>query len=73
MLEIIDQMPLYVAVFGAATLGLAPFFPEPHIWEKIKMMRAGTLKRPIDIFDFMLHAAPFALLLAKLVRMATAG
>lgn len=66
MLELIDQMPLSYALLGAATLGLAPFFPEPHIWEKIKMLRAGTLKRPLDIFDFLMHAAPFALLAVKL-------
>ncbi len=69
MLELIDQMPLSYAVLAALTLGLAPFFPEPHIWEKIKMIRAGTLKRPIDIFDFLLHAAPFVLLAVKLVRL----
>ena len=66
MLELIDQMPLSYALLGAATLGLAPFFPEPHIWEKIKMIRAGTLKRPLDIFDFLMHAAPFALLAVKI-------
>ncbi len=69
MLELIDQMPLSYAVLAALTLGLAPFFPEPHIWEKIKMIRAGTLKRPIDIFDFLLHATPFVLLAVKLVRL----
>ncbi|MBA1331644.1 RND transporter, partial [Candidatus Endoriftia persephone str. Guaymas] len=44
-------------------------FPEPHIWEKLKMLRAGTLTRAIDIFDLLFHAAPFLLLLLKLVRM----
>jgi len=34
------------------------------------MLAAGTLSRPIDIFDLLLHAAPFALLVAKLIRMA---
>ncbi len=72
MIEFLDQMPLSIAVLAAATLGLAPFTPEPHIWEKLKMIRAGTLKRPIDIFDFLLHLAPFLLLAAKLVRMALA-
>ncbi len=71
MFELIDQMPLALLAVAAATLGLAPFFPEPHIWEKIKMLRAGTLKRPIDIFDLLLHAVPFLLLGAKLLRMAT--
>ncbi len=71
MLELLDALSLQIAVLGALTLGLAPFFPEPHIWEKLKMLRAGTLRKPIDIFDLLLHAAPFALLAAKLLRMAT--
>ena len=52
----------------ALFLGLAPFIPQPHIVEKIRMLTAGTLKRPIDIFDLFWHAWPFALLLYKLAR-----
>ena len=69
----LDQLPLSVLVIAALTLGLAPFFPEPHLWEKLKMLTAGQLSRPIDIFDLMLHAAPWLLLVAKLLRMVTAG
>ena len=61
-----------IAVLAALTLGLAPFVPEPHIWEKLKMLAAGTLTRPIDIFDLLLHAAPWLVVIAKLVRMALA-
>jgi len=49
-------------------LGLAPFFPQPHIVEKIKMLAGGTLERPIDIFDLIWHAWPFALLAYKIIR-----
>ncbi len=73
MLSNLDQLPLSVLVIAALTLGLAPFFPEPHLWEKLKMLTAGQLSRPIDIFDLMLHAAPWLLLVAKLLRMVTAG
>ena len=72
MLELIDQTPLSYAVIAAATLGLAPFVPEPHIWEKLKMLRAGTLKKPIDVFDLLLHTAPFLFLAVKLLRMGVA-
>ncbi len=48
-------------------LGFAPYFP-PHIVEKVRMLMAGNLKRPIDIFDLFWHAWPFALLLARVVR-----
>lgn len=70
MLQFLDEFPLLYAVIAALTLGLAPFVPEPHIWEKLKMLRAGTLRKPLDWFDLALHTAPFALLIAKLLRMA---
>ncbi len=66
----LDQIPLNLLVLAALTLGLAPFLPEPHIWEKLKMLAAGDLVRPIDIFDLLLHAAPWVLLAAKLARQA---
>jgi hypothetical protein len=68
--EMLDRIPMNIAVLAALTLGLAPFFPEPHLWEKLKMLVAGTLVRPLDIFDLVLHAAPWAVLIAKLIRMA---
>ena len=52
----------------ALLLGFAPFFPQPHIVEKIGMLLAGTLKRPIDIFDLFWHAWPFVLLVYRIVR-----
>lgn len=70
MLGFLDQIPLGILLLVALTLGLAPFFPEPHIWEKLKMLAEGTLTRPLDIFDLLMHAAPFVLLALKLGRMA---
>ncbi|MGD9864628.1 MAG: RND transporter [Pseudodonghicola sp.] len=67
----LDQISWQILLLAALTLGLAPFVPEPHIWEKLKMLAAGDLRRPIDIFDLCLHAAPWLLLAAKLIRMAT--
>jgi len=52
----------------ALFLGFAPFFPQPHIVEKIGMLAAGTLKRPIDIFDLFWHSWPFALLVYKFIH-----
>lgn len=64
----LDRIDWSLAVIAALTLGLAPFVPEPHIWEKLKMLAAGTLVRPIDWFDLVLHAAPWLLLIAKVIR-----
>ncbi len=66
----LDRIPWLVVLLACATLGLAPFHP-PHIWEKLQMLSRGQLVRPIDIFDLLLHAAPWLLALAKLVRTAT--
>lgn len=66
----LDDISLLMAIIIALVLGLAPFFPEPHLFEKMRMLKHGTLVRPVDIFDLLLHLAPFALLLAKLARMA---
>jgi hypothetical protein len=66
----LDRIPLWILVAVALTLGLAPFVPEPHVWEKLKMLAAGTLSRPIDIFDLLYHGVPWLLLTLKLVRMA---
>jgi len=49
-------------------LGFAPFFPQPHIVEKITMLMTGTLKRPIDIFDLFWHSWPFVLLVYRLFK-----
>lgn len=67
-MELLDRIPWSIAIIAALTLGLAPFFPEPHIWEKLKMLSRGALVRPIDIFDFIMHGAPWVLLIAKSVR-----
>ena len=66
----LDRIPLAVLVIAAVLLGPAPFLPEPHLWEKLKMLAGGTLVRPIDIFDLVWHALPLLLLGLKLVRLA---
>lgn len=72
-MHFLDQLPLNLVILAALTLGLAPFFPEPHLWEKLKMLVAGNLVRPIDMFDLALHATPFVVLLAKLAWLMLKG
>jgi hypothetical protein len=46
------------------TLGLAPYFPEPHIVGKIQWIAGGAKgMQVIDWFDTLLHGFPFVLLL----------
>ena len=64
----LDDISILYLVVVCLTLGLAPFVPEPHIWEKLKMLAAGELSRPIDIFDLIMHGVPWMLLILKLIR-----
>ncbi len=73
MLNWLDKVPLGVIALAALLLGLAPFFPEPHLWEKLKMLAGGTLSRPIDIFDLFMHSGLIVLLIVKLARGRRAG
>ena len=67
----LDKLPLTVILPFAVFLALAPFVPEPHLWQKSKMLFAGTLTRPIDIFDLFLHGVPLLLLVLKMMRLAS--
>ncbi len=64
----LDRMPWDVLLIGAVLLGLAPFSPEPHLVEKVRMLSQGALSRPIDIFDLLMHAAPLVLIAIKQAR-----
>lgn len=66
MLQAIRNISWPVVALLVGLLGLAPFRPEPHVWEKLKMLMAGELSRGIDWFDFLMHGAPFVLLAVKL-------
>lgn len=58
-------VPYLLLIPVALLLALAPFGQEPHLVEKLRMLAAGELRRPIDIFDLFLHGAPLLLLLWK--------
>ena len=64
----IDRIPLLWLVAIAVYLAGAPFVPEPHLVEKWRMLNEGTLSKPIDIFDFVLHNAPMCVLAIRLWR-----
>ena len=72
-MSFLDNIRLSTLVMFALLLGLSPFVPEPHLWQKLKMLMDGTLVKPLDIFDLLFHAAPWLLLIAKLLRMRAGG
>jgi hypothetical protein len=67
-LKWLDGIPLLPFAVAAILLALAPFSPEPHLWEKLKLLSAGQLTKPLDIFDLLLHGLPLTLLGVRLAR-----
>jgi hypothetical protein len=68
MMRWLDRFPLPLLIVVALWLAVAPIVPEPHLIEKWRMLTQGTLSKPIDIFDLLLHTVPLVLLALRLVR-----
>jgi hypothetical protein len=67
-MQFIDKIPFsFLLIITVFMLG-APFVPEPHLVEKMRMLVDGTLTKPLDIFDVFWHLLPATLLAVKLVR-----
>ena len=62
-----QKIPWPVLIAVAVLLGLAPFRPEPHLWEKLRMLSDGRLTHAVDVFDLLLHGGPLLLVLGKLL------
>ena len=58
---------MLAAILFAVLMALAPFYPKPHLLEKLQMLFAGELRRGIDIFDLFFHAFPTLLVILKWV------
>lgn len=67
-MTVLHNISWSVVIVLCVFLGGAPFVPEPHLLEKLRMLGQGTLTRAVDIFDMFMHGAPFLLLAAKTVR-----
>jgi hypothetical protein len=61
---------IIVALIASLTLGLAPFFPEPHLFGKIKWVLGGAEgMQPMDWFDLVLHGAPWVWLIIEAIKL----
>jgi hypothetical protein len=69
MMGLLDRFPLGWLIAIALWLAVAPIVPEPHLVEKLRMLSQGTLTRPLDIFDLLLHSVPLLLLGIRLWRL----
>ena len=67
-MRLIDRLPWAWVIVIATWLAIAPVVPEPHLIEKSRMLAAGILTRPLDIFDLLLHGVPLLVLAIKAAR-----
>ena len=57
-----------IIILACLTLGLAPFFPEPHIFGKVKWILGGAKGMELmDWFDTLLHGFPYVLLIRIII------
>lgn len=57
-----------ILILACLTLGLAPFFPEPHLWGKLKWIAGGAEGMvAMDWLDVALHSLPFLLLIRLII------
>ena len=65
-MRFLEKIPLGPMILAAIFMGLAPFVPQPHLWEKLGMLVDGRLTETMDIFDLLWHSALLILVLLKI-------
>lgn len=68
----LDRFPYALLVVMAIALAVIPFGAS-HFVEKWRMLFDGTLRRPLDWFDLVMHSAPLIVLVMKIIRDVTKG
>ena len=69
----LDKIPLVPLAVAAIFMAVLPFGATPHLVEKLRMLVDGTLQRPVDIFDLLMHGTASALLIIRLFRQLVLG
>jgi len=67
-MKFLDKIPMTPLIVMAIFMSLAPFKPQPHLWEKLNMLLSGILTKPLDIFDLFWHSFLIILVVIKLAR-----
>jgi len=67
-MQFIDRLPFSLLLVVTVFMLGAPFVPEPHLIEKMRMLAEGRLTKLLDIFDVFWHLLPAILLTVKIVR-----
>lgn len=64
VLKLLEQTPWSLLVIVALLLAVVPI-GESHLLQKWRMLFSGTLRRPLDWFDLIMHTTPIALIALK--------
>lgn len=62
----LEKTPWWMIAGAAIAFAIVPI-GESHLLQKSRMFLSGTLQRPLDWLDLLLHSAPILLLVAKFV------
>ncbi len=65
-MALLEGMPKMLLIM-LIILALAPFYPMPHLIEKIIMLINGRLSHIRDIFDLVFHGGAAAIVITKAV------
>lgn len=69
MSNIFQENSFTAPLILSLTIGLAPFFPEPHLFGKIRwFLGGGANMEYLDYFDLLLHGSPWLWLLISLLK-----
>ena len=70
MMKFIDSFPFSTLIIMSALLAILPYPMQemPHSLEKLQMLFAGQLTKPLDIFDLIMHTGLILVLLIKSYR-----
>ena len=58
------MIPWWLLIAAAVMLAIVPL-GESHLVQKARMLFNGTLRRPLDWFDLVMHSSPILLLVLK--------
>lgn len=61
------NIPWWLLIAAAVMLAVVPL-GESHLVQKCRMLFSGTLRRPLDWFDLVMHSSPLLLLGLKAVE-----
>lgn len=61
----VSQLSWALLIPLALLAAAAPITPQPHLVQKFEMFMAGTLTKPIDLFDVVFHLSPTLLIAIK--------